>query len=380
MNDSHTLDRHVPKYVRIAEALKTDMARGVLVPGDQLPSFAEMTQQFQVAKHTIDKAHAILEREGLVRREQGRGIFVNHPQSRQMTGSVGIVTPFNMCLEENIAYWALVLTGMRQIARERDYHVLLIDNGAEFTDWEKIDGALLYDIDPQNHYLGAASPPQDFACVLLFNEAPGMPCVTTDDYDCTYQLTRHLIELGHRRIAYLVETNSGLPLLKERKAGYMKALTEAGIEPDDSLTRGLFTKEEPGTLPSLPYFLSAGEHTVSHWLEQGWNDTKCTALIAQNDGVALGAIRAFEAAGLNVPYDVSVVGVDGIPSQMGSIELTTMEIPLREIGCQAMSLLLDKLKNPALTPQSVRLPVRLIKGQTTAPPTGAVVKPELVEA
>ena len=166
MNDSQTLDRHVPKYVRIAEALKTDMARGVLVPGDQLPSFAEMTQQFQVAKHTIDKAHAILEREGLVRREQGRGIFVNKPVAQAKTGNVGFVLPHNMQPERDMTYWGMVLSGIRQAARDRNYHLLLIDEDDSFDRWDKMDGVLLCDTrDPRNLERALPQPPANFPAV-----------------------------------------------------------------------------------------------------------------------------------------------------------------------------------------------------------------------
>lgn len=376
------INRHlkVPKYLQLAEHLRGEIDSGRFLPDDRLPSLNDLKEQFGANQHTVERAHTLLENDGLIRREPGRGVFVNHPPRRLMTGNIGFVTPYNLHDELNAAYWGLVLTGMRQIAGGRDYHVLLIDNGEKFTDWEKIDGALLLDFNPPPYESGAASMPPNFACLSLLNEVQGMACVTSDDFDAAYQLTRHLIELGHRRIAFLMEMQSGLLLLKERKAGYMKALSEAGIELENRWVRNLTIQEEADGSSSRPNSLRSGELAVSRWLEKDWNETGCTALIAQNDRVALGAIRAFEAAGLNVPRDVSVVGFDGLSSENDTPKLTTIEIPLQEMGREAMTLLLDKLENPALPLESVRLPVRFIQGQTTTSPIGAAMKLEEVVA
>jgi GntR family transcriptional regulator of arabinose operon len=363
------IDRHlkIPQYLQLAEYLREQIQSGQLQPGDRLPSFNEMKAQFDAVQRTVEKAHSLLEGDGLIRREPGRGVFVNHPTPRQVTGNVGFMTPYDMSIEGNLAYWGLVLAGMRQVARENDYNVLLIDNGINFTNWDTIDGALVYNVDSPDFRLVVSLPSQDFASVSIFNEIPGTVCVTVDDFDVTYQSTRHLIELGHRRIACLMAMNTNLLLLEKRKAGYIKALTEAGIEPDTSLMRDLSNQEDKTESSSTSY-IHMGEQSIRRWLKDDWTKSGCTALITQNDNVAFGAINAFKAAGLQVPGDVSVIGVDGISPQFGTMSLTTVEIPLKEIGRQAMNLLLEWLKTPAIIPQSLRLPIRFVEGSTTAPP------------
>jgi DNA-binding LacI/PurR family transcriptional regulator len=361
------IDRHlkIPKYLQLAEHLREQIDGGVLQPDDQLPSFTEMKARFDAAQRTIEKAHALLENDGLIRREPGRGIFVNHPMQRKVTGNVGFLAPYNMRPEENVAYWGSVLAGMRSAARDRGYHLLLIDNGSDFERWDKIDGAVLCDThDPRDPQPGMPQPPHGFLGVAILNRVNGFACVTTDDFEGAYQLTRHLIELGHRRIAYLATVNAGLSLLNKRKEGYLKALSEAGIEPDPCWMRELRRQRQWDGLPD--WYPMSGETSMRCWLEEDWDELGCTALVSQNDGAAQGAIKAFRAAGREVPRDVSVVGFDGLPARSGEPQLTTIQIPLFDVGERAMQSLIHFLQNPSKKPRDVCLPVNLIKGQTTA--------------
>jgi DNA-binding LacI/PurR family transcriptional regulator len=364
---STLIDRHlkIPKYLQLAEDLRRQIADGGLRPGDQLPSFNEMKVQFEAAQHTVEKAHGLLEADGLIRREPGRGIFVNPPAPRKATGNVGFLAPYNMRPEENVAYWGSVLAGMRSAARDRDYHLLLIDNGETFERWDKIDGAILCDThDPRDPQPGMAQPPRDFRGVAILNQVNGFACVSTDDFDGAYQLTRHLIELGHRRIAYLATVNAGLSLLEKRKEGYLKALSEADIKPDPRWMRELRRHHEWDGLPN--WYPLSGESSLRHWLKEDWAELGCTALVAQNDGAAQGAIKAFQSAGLEVPRDVSVVGFDGLPAQSGEPQLTTIQVPLFDIGERAVQLLLDFLQDASKKPEDVCIPVNLVEGKTTA--------------
>jgi len=363
------IDRHlkIPQYLQLAEHLRQEIADGRLQPDDRLPSLNESKAQFGANQRTVEKAHDLLETDGLIRREPGRGVFVNHPAPRKMTGNVGFVAPSNVSLQQHLAYWGSVLAGIRSMARERGYHLLLIDDGSDFDHWDKIDGAVLCDIyAPRNSHLGLPQLPKDVPVVSLFYEVPGVARVTSDDFDGTYRLARHLIELGHRRIAYLGTVNAGASQLKERKEGYLKALQESNIEPDPCSTRELCEHNEWDELPH--WFARAAEHSMHRWLQEDWAQLGCTALIAQNDETATGAIRAYEAAGLQVPRDVSVVGYDGLPSYQTSQRLTTIQVPLFDVGERAMRSLLDWLGDSTKTPQDVCLPVHFVQGQTTGPP------------
>jgi LacI family transcriptional regulator len=353
MNDSNTLDRHVPKYIRIAEALKLDMARGVLSPGDQLPSFAEMTQQFQVAKHTIDKAHAILEREGLVRREQGRGIFVEAKQKKKLTGNIGLVLPVTARHE---LYTLELLAGVQQQARAYDVNLMLVDDQRPINT-ENIDGILLF----CNHYqvaplgLSPAIPR-----VLLL--APAMDLdianVVADDFGGAKAATLHLLQLGHRRISFMPATKYDAYSV-QRVAGYRAALQEFGIPYEEKFCYF----DEGGRV--VNYFLS-GEKRMNAWLESGWRELNATAILAPNDMGALGIMKVLDAAGIKVPRDVSVVGFDGVHIGEGP-PLTTLQVPLREIGVTGTQLLWEQIQAGGYFSKQMTLPVSLVTGQSTIP-------------
>ncbi len=353
MNDSNVLDRRVPKYIRIAEALKLDMSRGVLAPGDQLPSFAEMTQQFQVAKHTIDKAHAILEREGLVRREQGRGIFVEALQKKKLTGNIGLLLPVTARHE---SYTLELLAGVQQQARAYGINLMLVDDQAPINS-ENIDGILLF----CNHYqvapLGLSA---HIPRVLLLSPAGDLNIanVTADDFGGTKKATLHLLEQGHRRISYMPATRQDAYSVL-RIAGYQAALEEFGVPFEEKLC---YFDEGKRV---VNYFLS-GEEKMNSWLACGWKELNATAILAPNDMGALGMMKALDAAGIKVPRDVSVVGFDGVNIGEGS-PLTTLQVPLREIGVTGTQLLWEQIQKGGHFSKQVTLPVSLVIGESTKP-------------
>ena len=159
--------------------------------------------------------------------------------------------------------------------------------------------------------------------------------VAVANEQAAYEATKHLIGLGHRRIA----TMGGDLLLRtwrERLDGYRRALSEAGIPVDERLVV---------TVEGLQY--ESGYSAMLQLLEESpWP----TALFAANDLMAIGAINAVQSQGATVPGDVAVVGLDGIPlGELIRPRLTTMSIRSYEIGKTACQLVLDRAaggKNP----------------------------------
>jgi DNA-binding LacI/PurR family transcriptional regulator len=128
------------------------------------------------------------------------------------------------------------------------------------------------------------------------NEQPGHS-IGCDNVDGGYQATRHLLQTGHRRIAFLGSTSQRSPELAGRYDGYCKALREAGIEPDDGLKVDAYSSD------------GEGYRAVRELLDR---DAKFDALFAVTDVIAIDAMHALEDNGLSVPGDVAVVGFDDI--------------------------------------------------------------------
>lgn len=355
----------VPKYAHIVDAIQQDIAAGRLMPNDRLPSFVEMVERFGVAKQTVDKAHAILEQDGLIRREQGRGVFVEPPRKKASTGFIGYLDVYRNYTSHS-AYFRQIQDGVRLGASEAGKHMVIIDSVQTFNRWDDLDGLLLCEVGASNRAGLQTLLPEGLPVVnLLFND-PQYPSVQAADETGIRMLVEHLWELGHRRIAHLSRsTDSQLQL---RHQAYREALLRRGIEPQDE-----WSFRTDGLGEAYSHY---GYYMMQDWLENGWEQTGCTAILAQNDLMAFGVVKALQENGINVPGDISVVGFDGV-EHVGNdglnepfivpVELTTIRIPLFEIGATAMRVVLGRAEQIPAPPKSLQLPVELIVGETSAP-------------
>lgn len=179
-----------------------------------------------------------------------------------------------------------------------------------------------------------------------------------DDLDGSSQVTRHLISLGHRRIAYLGNANSGRTT-QDRTAGYMAEMDKHGLAvPAD------YVHHVAGGDPEL------GREALLHFLDL---DEPPSALFCFNDMLAVGVLKGCKERGLDVPRQLSVVGFDNIAySAFTTPSLTTFDQPKREIGREAARLLLDLLaSDQAGLPQTRQVRVlqgRLLVRESTSAP------------
>lgn len=171
-----------------------------------------------------------------------------------------------------------------------------------------------------------------------------------DDRLGGYLATRHLLDLGHRRIG-LVSGPSYASSAQGRREGYWQALTEAGIDYDESLVEG-------GS-----FSLEAGEIAGRALLDR---PDRPTAVSTVNDNTAIGVMATAYALGLRIPDDLSVVGYNDTPlvSRL-PVPLTTVRVPFRQIAAGAVELLLDH--TTTTTPRTVVATPTLIPRRSTSP-------------
>ncbi len=162
--------------------------------------------------------------------------------------------------------------------------------------------------------------------------------------------TQHLVQLGHQRIACIAGPSSITPSA-ERITGYRNALEQAAIPFDEKLVmRG-------------DYHAQSGMEITHSILQMS---PRPTAIFALNDLMALGALRAAAEAGCSVPQDLAVVGYDDLElSQFTNPPLTTIAQPKKEIGRQAVSLLVDRILENGRPPRRLVLPPALIVRDST---------------
>jgi LacI family transcriptional regulator len=156
------------------------------------------------------------------------------------------------------------------------------------------------------------------------------PWISVDDLTGAYMVVKHLISLGHRRIAHI----AGPPAYRatqERYEGYRRALLESGIAPDPELTLEGDFKPPSGRACARQLFTLPAEQ-------------RPTAIFASADEMAYGVIAAAEEFGLSIPGDIALVGFDDdAPSAHVHPPLTTVRQPYYEMGAQGLKLLLSLL-------------------------------------
>ncbi|MBU1174644.1 MAG: LacI family transcriptional regulator [Alphaproteobacteria bacterium] len=265
-------------------------------------------------------------------------------------------------------FYSKMFQGVQRRAEENGYSVIITSRADEMHHpvlerlrTGRVDGVLVLDATP----LGPAdldflksfyrqTPP-----IVGFSEKAGIlpyPHVLVDNFRPSYELTRHLIDLGHRDIG-VVQAPENLPVRLERLGGFMQAMRDAGLAvPDRNVFKGGF--ESP-----------AGHEVARTLLERGLGDMP-TAMVCSNDEMAMGMISDLVKAGIRVPDDLSVIGFDDCTlADVYSPPLTTVAQPRERIGEEAMDLLLRVLADPTIPADTVVVldTHACIRG-TTAPP------------
>jgi LacI family transcriptional regulator len=184
--------------------------------------------------------------------------------------------------------------------------------------------------------------------VVLDRRIPAVDVDTVrcDSVDGAYQLTRYLVSLGHRQIA-VMSGAEGVSTADDRVAGYRKALEEAGIPVDENdIFRGDFTPDSGYSMTQQAINLAL----------------RPTALIAANNFITIGAMKALQEVELEVPEDIALVGFDDLPPSMVTFPFFTVASqPAYQMGAQAMQLLVQRLEGKAMDPcQEIILPTQLI--------------------
>jgi LacI family transcriptional regulator len=237
----------------------------------------------------------------------------------------------------------------------------LLLQDAPSSGWQRVDGLLIHGRDPRaiSERMGGEIP-----IVSLMTKAPAINSVSTDDRAGARLATEYLLELGHRQIAYLIYTGQGASILNDRLRGYQEALSEKNIEPHKSWV---------GELQNYGPMVKRGYLSMQHWLQNGWAELGCTALLVQNDRAAIGAMAALREAGVRVPQDLSVVGFDSTDEcDLTVPSLTSVRVPLEELGAQAAALLIAQIENGKSVLQNIILPTQLQVRDSTAPPDSQV--------
>lgn len=274
------------------------------------------------------------------------------------TEAVGLVTP-----EIREPFFAELASAFEDEADHHGYTVFMSstrsDRKREIASLERlqdghVDGLLMMTNTPDDGTL-AGLIGERRNVVIVDEDIPGVsvPRLFVENSEGAYQATRHLIEAGHRRIAYLGGPQ-GLLTVTERREGFLMAMNEAGIA----------VRPEYVAMGSFAPELARG--ATVRFLEL---PLPPTAIFASSDYLAIGAVTGLRDANVSVPDEVSLIGFDDIAfSTLLTPPLSAVRQPVEQLGRQGFLTLLALL-NGETPPLLTRLPVELIRRQSVAAPT-----------
>jgi LacI family transcriptional regulator len=264
-------------------------------------------------------------------------------------------------------FWGQILRGVEEGLRGSCHHPVFAGmwhdsdarHAAERLLAQRVDGLIVVSAGrkPSDQVLNMLA--QQLPLVGIGFTAPKMEerCIGVENLEGAYFATKHLVDLGHTRIAHITGTPRHAHAT-ERLQGYLRALREAGLpHTNDLVVDGDFL--EPAGISAVQTLLARG--------------VRFTAIFAANDQMAAGARLALFQRGIRVPEDVSLVGFDDQPwAAYTSPPLTTVRQPMAEMGAAAVAALLRMLRGEKV--QLPRFPTELIVRSSTAPPEAASVR------
>jgi LacI family repressor for deo operon, udp, cdd, tsx, nupC, and nupG len=308
-----------------------------------------LAQPGKVSKATRERVLEAVRQTGFVPNRQAVDF------RRQATGNVVLLVR-----DITNPFYLDIYRGIEELAFANGYRVLMGDAGDDdarvfrYVDMvrnRQADGLIL-----MTGWLPAvlsdAMPPTTVIALELI-EGSRLPAVAIDNRHAARLAVEHLIALGHRRIAH-IGGPTRLLMSADRRQGYLDALKGAGISP------------VPVLLCPGDFHFSRGEAAIRRLRK---SRIPFTAIFCSNDEMAVGALNELRNHGVNVPGDVSVVGFDDMDYALSSVPpLTSVRQPRREIGRQAMQMMVDLLSGKELTKPFHKAGAELVVRTSTAPP------------
>lgn len=343
------------KYYELMEDLHHKIIEGEIRPGEKLPSENKLSVEYGVSRQTVRKALQILQNDGYIYAEHGRGTFCSEMLRHTRTSkNIAVVTTY---LSDYI--FPRIVQGIDRVFTENGYSILLKNTRnsrsleakcLEELLQKDIEGLIIEPSRSQiscrhiNLYemLDAYKIPYVFI-QGVHAQMKDRPQILLNDCRGGYLATKHLISLGHRRIIGIFKSDDTQG--QQRHKGYVQALQEAGIPYDPDLVVWFYTEDRK----MHPY-------EKMRQLAEERKNQPFDAVVAYNDQVAIEVIRALGDMGLRVPEDVSVTGYDdSYLAATCKVPLTTVAHPQERLGEMAAELLLRIIREGNLKEEETHI-------------------------
>lgn len=383
----------IPLYQQIFLELESHIKSGRYPEGSRIPTEKELMSTYHTSRITVSRAVKELELRSYVKRLKAKGTFVSS-RSRWNSGStknstinrpfISIVFPAPV---SKVALNMEVFSGVEVACRKLGYGLSVISLDLE-------DGNALTAIDREKNLIGevidsgalgaiilpysSQSSPEmyssmvrhAFPFVMIDRKVFGIdsPFVSSDNTSGFYAIVEHLIERGHRNIAFVSGSTFGSTSRSDRFAGYLQAMNGYRVPVrDEFILHNLVPFDYnkvfyDQTVAGNEQLRKSTIQMLEHFMGL---PTAPTALAATNDYIALYTMNVARDMGIRIPEDLSITGFDNLPiCSLFSPRLTTVAQDFSGMGQSAVRLLEKLIKNPQKKIESMQLPTRLIIGDT----------------
>ncbi|GAA0484968.1 LacI family DNA-binding transcriptional regulator [Salinibacillus aidingensis] len=255
-------------------------------------------------------------------------------------------------------FYTEIINGIEDTAITNGYNILLCDTDSNpqrehiyfnMVKNKLADGIISMDPAVDMEKLNGLAMQYPIIQCSEYDEKGTIPYVTIDNQLAAYRAVKHLIKLGHKKIA-LINSDERFLYARERRAGYEQALREFNLP-----------IQEKWIYHTNHLEFEFGQQAMRKLLQ---TDEKPTAVFSVSDTLAIGALKEINAHELNVPEDIALVGFDKISfSNMTNPTLTTVSQPMYKMGCTAADMLIKKIHNKDV--ESVILDHELVIREST---------------
>lgn len=348
------------RYLAAKSLIKRMVLTGQVGHNQQLKPELEICEETNLSRTTVRRAISDLVQEGLLVRYRGRGTFVQIRRTASQKKLIALL----LCQHSTVAgAYELLIQGVREVSGRRGYQLLLANSRNETESGlgeainlneNRVAGTIVVPLQTESPEKSTAAVVRALEgsgqkVVLVDEDSPddGLISVTSQNREAMYELTRHMIGLGHKRIAFLTSTRT--EVVREREDGFRRAMEEAGL--------------------AIPpeYFLEVAGRDPARQGEQEIDVFRAMrkppqAVICLHDLIALNALRRCAERGWRVPEDVAIAGFDDLPQAAAAKPpLTSVHQPLRELGARATELLIDQLEGKTMPERRhERLPCQIV--------------------
>ena len=357
----------VPLYQQVAADLRRQIVAGTLPVGSRIPPHRDLAVQYGVSIITINKALSGLVSEGLLHSHVGRGTYVMvRPAS---TSGIALPTTIGFILRDlSSPFFSLVAHGAQQRADALGVGVIFASSSNRLDREEEqlkrlralgVHGLIIVSMS-RTYQLGESIQllhNNDFPYVMIsYTAGDDVPFVGVDHAEAGHLAALHLMEQGRTRFGYLIDKVGSLNG-ELRVSKYKQTLAEAGTPVDPAF---VFEFPFEGEWNDYNSGYSVGEEIAKL-------TTRPDAMFAFNDLGALGMLDALIDAGIRVPEEVAIVGLDDIElAARARVPLTTVQQPVNDIGARAVDYVLARMRGERPARRQLLPPQLVVRASSTS--------------